>query len=234
MTENEWQSGNHFQPLLQFATPWLTERKRRLFVVACYRQLAPYLPAKPCLQALAVVERFADGLSTWKDVEAATVLAWPTGCEALRIRLVHLAREPAGTLLYTLGYTITQRGKQVASGFRKGDADGPARDVLHCQLLRHIVHPFSAQGEMATAPDRELRSLAEGVYAGVPGAEDGLFDALSERGATGLASHFQRPTVASERQRWLPGMAPPVRPSSSPELPHLKGCWIVDRLRGAA
>jgi hypothetical protein len=69
MTEQEWLACGDPQPMLEFLRGQVSERKRRLFRIACCRQLWPLLPAATASQwlpLLTTIERAAD-----EDAEAA-------------------------------------------------------------------------------------------------------------------------------------------------------------------
>jgi hypothetical protein len=71
LAEAEWPSCADPRPMLVALQGKASERKLRLFAVACCRQLGPLLSDPRITTALDVAERHADGASTQADLEAA-------------------------------------------------------------------------------------------------------------------------------------------------------------------
>ena len=73
MTESDWNSSTDPQAMLSFLRDGgrATDRKLRLFAVACCRRLGPLLQDPRITTALDVAERYADGAATQADLEAA-------------------------------------------------------------------------------------------------------------------------------------------------------------------
>jgi hypothetical protein len=69
MTEQEWLECNDPRPM-QGVLDQMSERKQRLFAVACCRRVWQFLP-KASLAPLSVIEQFADGAATRIELEAA-------------------------------------------------------------------------------------------------------------------------------------------------------------------
>src|SRR3954462_14710908 len=71
ITEAEWQSCADPRPMQEALRGKASERKLRLFAVACCRRLGPLLQDPRIIAALDVAERHADGAATQADLEAA-------------------------------------------------------------------------------------------------------------------------------------------------------------------
>src|SRR5262245_21929097 len=76
MTEEEWLACDDPLALLRLVGDRLTDRKYRLFICGCCRQLWPHLYAEESKQAIEFAERFADGLATAEELRGARQLAW--------------------------------------------------------------------------------------------------------------------------------------------------------------
>lgn len=70
ITEAEWQSCADPRPMQEALRGKASERKLRLFAVACCRRLGPLLQDPRITTALDVAERHADGAATQADLEA--------------------------------------------------------------------------------------------------------------------------------------------------------------------
>ena len=77
MTEQEWLACTEPDDLLEFLRELGGDRQFRLFVCACCRRFLPLMPTTPahdlryCEKAVDYGERFADGLVTWEELDAA-------------------------------------------------------------------------------------------------------------------------------------------------------------------
>ena len=72
MTEAEWQACTDPVPMLEFLLRGkASDRKLRLFGVACCRRMAGLLPDEATRSALDICERFADGLASPAELQQA-------------------------------------------------------------------------------------------------------------------------------------------------------------------
>jgi hypothetical protein len=68
MTEADWMAFTDPRPLLGFLRGRSSDRKLRLFAVACCRRVWDLLPDERCRSAFETAERFADGLASLKSI----------------------------------------------------------------------------------------------------------------------------------------------------------------------
>ena len=71
MTEAEWMKCSDPEAMLEFLRGKISDRKLRLFGVACCHHIWHLLPDERCRRAVVIAELFADGLVTEAEVEAA-------------------------------------------------------------------------------------------------------------------------------------------------------------------
>lgn len=70
MTEQEWLGCTGPKPMLEFLRDKASDRRLRLFAVACCRRIWHLIEQETCRSAVEVAERYADGQAT--DTERAT------------------------------------------------------------------------------------------------------------------------------------------------------------------
>jgi hypothetical protein len=76
VTEQEWLTGTDPLPLLEFLRGKAEDRKLRLFAVAAYRLIRPWISDAASQTALVVAERFADRLASPGELTAAHAAAF--------------------------------------------------------------------------------------------------------------------------------------------------------------
>jgi hypothetical protein len=217
LTEAEWQTCADPLPMELTLRGKTSERKRRLFAVACCRRLGPLLQDPRIATALDVAERYADGAATPAELEAALQGA---------IRAQRAQRRKA--LLFAYAAVTSACGP---GGFAAGDrtvwaeaaaADSRAsygeslkrnRPDLYAplaELLRDVMgspfRPVSFDPSWLTpAVVRRAQRIYDGrTFDRLPI----LADALAEAGCTDaeILGHCRQPGT------------------------HARGCWVIDGL----
>ena len=129
MTETEWRKCREPQPMLAFLqnSGVLSERKARLFGVACCRRIWPLLKDDRSRQAVEVAEQFADGLTTREKLREAGVAAEAAGIEANRAIIneaisTRLIRGPAENWIGGVDEIISHANAALDAAF---DVTGP-------------------------------------------------------------------------------------------------------------
>jgi hypothetical protein len=237
MTEAEWLAGEDPAPLLEWARGGggPGDRKLLLFLCACGRRLGPLLTDERSLEAIRVVERFADSAATkgevmqalqgaeaamedFKDADdvdphlgaaiAAHDIAWSaaSGVDIGFVAgLANAAAEAAATASTDAMPEVTREAWESA---RLAEKAGQAA------LLREVLgNPFRPAAVDPAWRTPSVLALARAIDQG-PAFErmPQLADALAEAGCgdPAVLSHGRSPAG------------------------HVRGCWLVDALLGRA
>jgi hypothetical protein len=224
MTEEQWLNTRaHAQGLVwnlrsmtQITRTKRGKRKLRLFACGCCRLIWERLRDPRLRKAVELAERYADGEAGKEELEATRTLVtplrasdyFPKSPDVLDHIAIDLAASTTHPQAYEAAFSMTAYQPPLA-GYRTPQADGEA---ILCDLLRCVLgNPFRS-----VVLDRSWRTpavvaLARTVY------EERRFedlpllaDALEESGCTDAAilSHCRGPG------------------------PHVRGCWVVDRVLG--
>jgi hypothetical protein len=228
MNEAEWLSCADPQPMLEVlqANGHGSERKARLFAVACARKVWSWMTDERSRRALEVCEQYADGLAGLKALKAArrdafaaskvrasasAGTAYPAASEhaAVVALLVCTDTRRKGWLEVACS-TAGSANSLVFHGL--GEAAGWADRAAQCHLLRDIfgnpVRPATVKAAWLTPI---VTALAHTIY-DEPAFDrlPVLADALEEAGCDDedLLTHCRHERV------------------------HARGCWVLDALTG--
>ena len=232
MDERAWRAGRQLHELYEVAAPRLSERKLRLFAVACCRRIPMSAYGTRGARALEVADRCAEGLASEDERALAEQEAFEAHAEVRDRQVVPPAGEPA----WTRAAEMASRALSlvVAVGpFHALDAAEFARratvpprvghpyvyeareEEWQCVLLREIAGPLpfrqvAVKEEWRAANDGAALRLAEEAHAGAWELVPIVADALEEAGCADqeLLDHLR-----------LPG-------------DHVPGCWALDLALG--
>jgi hypothetical protein len=224
MTEREWLEANDPEPLLRYLEEQpepASERKARLFAVACCRRVWDLLPDDCCRDAVGVIERFADGKATERELALARRPALSAAGRRVQGQAAWAVYHAGGRrVLAGLWHVCTCAAEAVADRHKPEawHAASAALTVIareQARLLRECFgnpfHDVSVESEWLDWQAGTVRRLALAAYA--EEAFDGLpvlADALEEAGCTDadILGHCR-------------GVGE-----------HVRGCWVVDLLLG--
>jgi hypothetical protein len=219
MTEAEWMTCADPRPMLEFLHGKVSDRKFRLFTVACCRRIRHLINDRECRKAVDVAEEHADGLVTDRELAQADaavtarvakerLAAWSTLDGYVRYMAAGATQCSAkwGQLSY-----FAASAARCASQARSA-AEGMGESEAQCLLLREIVgNPFRRVAIDPACRTDEVTQLAQAIYG------EGAFERLHEltdalRGAgcddATLLAHCHE-----TRQ-------------------HVRGCWALDNVLG--
>jgi hypothetical protein len=222
MTEAEWLACEDPEPMLEFLRGKASDRKLRLFAVACCREISPYLKGERCHRSLEVAERYADGKASEEerksaletveeahaiDQSASDVVASTLECPD---SLDHYTTDDVSSAAACVHATVSTGARDGSGEWQKQFAINRS---VQAALLRCILGPLSYR---STNLDQSwltstVTSLAQAIY--TDRAFDRLpilADALEDAGCTNqdILAH--------------------CRGSGD----HVRGCWVVDLLLG--
>src|SRR2546423_1314188 len=133
MTESEWLGcTNDPRPMLNWVIDTASERKLRLFAVACCRRLWRLLTEEENRRAVNVAERFADGLATANELRAARAVMpgdWPDPAS-------YAADPDVGTSAWNTCSEASLAASLASSSI--GFPPTYSEDAAHCRLLRDL------------------------------------------------------------------------------------------------
>jgi hypothetical protein len=238
MTEAEWLRGRRVRAMLELLRKqgWPTDRKLRLFAVACCHRVRHLCKDRRGLRAAEVAERYAEGQATAEELHAAWEDAWcddlpedtPEQSSALaavfagrhacdpRRGWVHRAATSAtDAVLY---HVKASTGDEERAYDAQASESGALSDLLRDIVGNPLRPPPVIDAAWVAWHGGTVRRLAEAAYhqRSLPGgaldtARLGvLADALEEAGCTDadLLGHLRGPGA------------------------HVRGCWAVDLLWG--
>jgi hypothetical protein len=175
MDETAWLAATDPAPMLHFlrAGGRASDRKLRLFAVACCRQIWPLITHGHCQQAVELSERYADGVATPAQLRKAERRAHAVTSEVsfeatVMMRLREWATKDAA--LATAEVARKRLSPEVvASRARAAVTASPQRPQDQCGLLRDIFgNPFIPTPRVDPTwirwHDGTVVRIAEGIY----------------------------------------------------------------------
>lgn len=218
MTDDEWWRSNDLEAMVSFVRGRASERKLRLFGVACCRQIEHLLTDGRSRQALAVAERLADRQVRQRELSAVRDAAWGAAYQA---------NNDVKTAAWAAARTVeTTRSRSNPWGYRDPTAWGMAyeavdpalrRDVRlnQCDLFRDIfgnlIHAEKNDQTEFLAPSATVVKLAQAIYA------ERAFDQLPNLAVALEQAGCDDMQVLEHCREFRQ---------------HVRGCWVVDWLLG--
>jgi hypothetical protein len=212
MTEQEWRNSTDPLPMLEYLQGKATDRKLRLFVVACCRSLFPLIQDKYCRKAVRTAERFADGEVSPEKLR----FAWASARRSARTNRRLHRNDPetsSDIALWAVAAAVEERianpiwlGGALTSSKKQGLIDSTMID--EARILRDIFHyPYGIISFSASSLSHDTVILAQKIY------DERAFDRLPI-----LADALEQ--AGCDNQEVLNH----CRGSG----PHVRGCWVVD------
>jgi hypothetical protein len=236
VTEQEWMTCNDPGPMLDFLQGKATDRKMRLFAVACCRRVWYLLSDERSRSAVHAAEHYADGLTTPAELTAAqrqAMLAYIDGTDAF----------------YGLRTDITRPHSTAphAAALHAADAPPiymkPAADSAAYSVFKPHSFPYpEAEATAAVAPERVAQAvLIRDIFGPLPFRPVTVHPdvlAWNDRLVVRLAQSIY------EERRWgdMPILGDALLDAGCDNEEvmvhcraggeHVRGCWVVDLLLG--
>jgi len=217
MTEAEWLECTEPQMMLEFLKGKASDRKLRLFTVACCRSIWPSLTHQRSRLAVEVAEQYADGNSTEPELHKAHSCALNAAATHSygKIRRKLVLSDGRQTIeagrLYFAGQVAHVHKPFLIGRLRWVCLDEQLKTVSPSFLREIICNPFRPLSFNLSWQTSTVQQLAEAIYQ--EKAFDRLpilADALEDSGCDNaeLLNHFRQPGE------------------------HVRGCWALDLVLG--
>jgi len=217
MTEAEWLAATGPTPMLEFLRGKVSDRKLRLFAVACCRRVWHLLPDERSRKAVEVAERYADGKAIGEEVlvalsEAKKVKGFRRQVTGIRHQTPKLAAALSLSLNTEQRFLIHVAGNTACLTEEKDKPDAQEQH-LQSELLRDIFgNLFRSVSVDPSWLTSDVRILAEGIY------QDHAFDRMPI-----LADALQDAGCTNDEV---------LNHCRDTSLTHVRGCWVVDLVLG--
>jgi hypothetical protein len=230
MTEAQWRTGTDLKKMLKYLRRRASERKRRLFAVACCRRVLHLIPIQLYLipdqqaaEALTTVERYADGLVGSTELIRAEEHAYEifsqakdAGSESSRLVADALYGATCGDVGWDIAeYAATNAAAGVGATAPRAQrkADQTKETATQLGTLREIFgnpfRPITVDPGWLTS---DVLALARGIY------EERAFDRMPI-----LADALQEAGCDSDDI---------LNHLRDPNATHVRGCWAIDLVLG--
>lgn len=229
LTEAEWLSAKHPEPMLNALRDRISDRKLRLFACACCRCVPFQLADHRSRQAVEVAERFAEGLSSQAELDHARQEAKLAHFSAAERACYADAWEAARRAALFAAKGVAYPARKRAA--RMGEAGRPERtdlqSVRHAALLNELRVTRQTQAdllrEIVGNPFRSVNVDASWLGANQATVlkivqqidDERSFENLSNLGDALEAAGCTETDILSHCHA---------------DKPHAPGCWVVDLL----
>jgi hypothetical protein len=236
MNEGKWLQCTSPMPMLDFLQGKVSERKLRLFAVACCRPFWHLLDARK-RRAIEILERYADGGTTENEVRGLARLFDKSDAEPAHLAVANAVMsllnllapaDPTRDAMFAAYHAARAAGKEAGPGWESShdEEGGEDRESLpgaiaraqeslaQCRLLRDIAgDPFRPVAVDLAWNVPAVAARARIIY------ESRTFDRMAE-----LAVSLADAGCADNR----------ILEHCRAAGPHVRGCWLLDLILGKA
>lgn len=237
MTEAEWLACTDPGPMLEFLRGKVSDRKLRLFALACFRPYR-FMLVPETLDALGVAERLAEGLISPGERKRARERAFHAGWnpdDSLRHRrgpAKNCVASALGRNSYDAAVRVAQLTRHIGLLSKR---DWPADALMMTESGPRIVDWSAGVREQEILQARLLREIFGNLF-----QHASLDPSRLESGAVALA----RSIYDDQAFDRMPALVEALRPDGvatevlahlgepTPPTPHVRGCWALDLILG--
>jgi hypothetical protein len=230
LDESKWFTCDDPTPMMVFLRDKATERKLRLFAVACCRRIWNLIPDKPGHEAVKQAERFADGMISRQRLAKARRACFPRAY----LNRPLIERDNAWIAMLAVLCCVSHNrldlefsamaSAMAYSGFSLVDA--PDRSIAYPerQKLRAQEHRYQASllREIFVNP---FRSVVSGLAESTPAIKSVAGAIYSERA-------FERMPILGDALEKAGRSSIEVLAHCREPGEHVRGCWLLDELIG--
>jgi hypothetical protein len=246
MTQSDWTACTDPAPMLEFLRGKASDRKLRLCACACVRRIWHLLTDDRSRQAVATAEKFADGLATERDLEAAQIAALRAAKmkarpepmrhhdQGLYLRAANAATGTTNQDAWWAASTAPDtaaRAAGIESG-AKGPAEDPSRAGQSARLL--LEHRRAQTAILLDVFDNPFRAVTVSPLlltwrnSTIPALAQSIYDNRSPSGTLDPARLSELASLLGEAGCQDAELLEHLRGPG----PHIRGCWVVDLLLG--
>jgi hypothetical protein len=223
MTEAQWLTAKDPDVLLDYLEEQPvppSERKARLFAVACCRRVWDLL-SEDCREAVEVIERYADGDASALDLASVRATALSAG-----------GRGPAGQAAWAVHWAANRRVVQVLRNICDGIIGAASKAAVHAAEVKS-AHAWNVASAAVAREQAELLRDCFGNPFRPVSVEAGW---LAWGG--GVVRHLAQAIYTEEAFDRLPVLADALEEAGCSDADilghcrqpgeHVRGCWVVD------
>ncbi|HVK19450.1 MAG TPA: hypothetical protein VM533_21125 [Fimbriiglobus sp.] len=231
MTEQDWLTGTDPTPLLWFLRGRASDRKLRLFAVACCHGVWKWMPDERSRGGVEAAERLADGLVGEDEWQVAYNEAGEANDEFVG-ELAYLSESArAAWYALTVGPEFKWVGDVVRSAIRL--ASSGAVDGYHFSIEADSEEVRAATSREHTRQLRLLRFIFGNPFRPVTADPTWLTPtAVTLARAIYAERAFDRLPILADALEEAGCNDPDVLTHLRGDGPHVRGCWVVDLLLG--
>ena len=230
LNESKWFTCKEPMPMLVFLRDKASERKLRLFAVACCRRIWNLIPDKPGHQAVEQAERYADGVVSRQQLAKVRRTCSPRSY----INRPLFERDNAWCAMIAVLGSVSNSVMELEvsamasamayAGFSLIDAPDRSTTYPQRQKLRAEEHRYQAS---------LLREIFGNPFRAVTFGPAGLTPAIKSLGdAIYVERAFERMPVLGDALEEAGWNSVEVLAHCREPGEHVRGCWLVDALLG--
>jgi hypothetical protein len=218
MTEADWDSCTDPAAMLQYLRSWggASDRRLRLFGVACCRRIWSLLTDGRSRRAVEVAEAYADGLAGLQELQQAYQAGWAAAKEMIASRDADARHDP------DLLYGMHDVGLAAPAACAAAYASSPdAQQVDNAgYYARHAQMQAASPFPLADSTPGDAEQVAQGDFLRVKLAQ-AIYDERRFGDMPVLADAFEEAGCDNEEI---------LRHCRQRETVHVRGCWVLDVL----